>query len=118
MSDTAMPPVAVPPTRRRIWLLRVLVLLVVVLAAGGGALYYYADTLIEKHLRPAMIALLEDRFESAVELSSLEVSMVPTLSVRGEGLTLLEHAPGVSVDDIKAATGCAFAVSPGLKQIG
>ena len=55
------------------------------LAAGGAALYYYADTLIERHLRPATIALLEDRFESAVELSSLKVSMVPALSIRGRG---------------------------------
>jgi 3-oxoacid CoA-transferase subunit B len=37
---------------------------------------------------------------------------------RGEGMTLREHAPGVSVDDIKAATGCDFAIAPDLKQIG
>lgn len=28
------------------------------------------------------------------------------------GLTLIEHAPGVSLDQIKTATGCAFTVSP------
>ena len=33
---------------------------------------------------------------------------------RGVGMTLLEHAPNVSVDDIKAATGFAFAVSPNM----
>jgi 3-oxoacid CoA-transferase B subunit len=36
---------------------------------------------------------------------------------RGEGMTLREHAPGVTVDEIKAATGCAFAVAADLKPI-
>jgi 3-oxoacid CoA-transferase B subunit len=36
---------------------------------------------------------------------------------RGEGLTLIEHAPGVTVDDIRAATGAAFDVSPALAPI-
>jgi len=36
---------------------------------------------------------------------------------RGSGLTLLEHAPGVTVDQIKDATGCGFAVSPSLKPV-
>jgi hypothetical protein len=91
MAEPAPVPLAPPAARRsrgRTWIIRILVLVAVVLAAGAGALYYYADTLIERHLRPATIALLEDRFESAVELTSLKVSMVPTLSVRGEGLTL------------------------------
>jgi hypothetical protein len=114
MPDTAVPPVAVPPTRRRVWLLRVLVLLVVVLAAGGAALYYYADTLIEKHLRPAMIALLEDRFESAVELSSLKVSMVPALSVRGEGLTLRKKG---RTDIPPLIVIRAFTISAGVREL-
>ena len=88
MAETALVPPVARRSRGRTWLIRSLVLLIVALAAGGGALYYYADTLIERHLRPATIALLEERFESAVELSSLKVSMVPSLSVRGEGLTL------------------------------
>ncbi len=36
---------------------------------------------------------------------------------RGVGLTLLEHAPDLDVDAIRAATGCTFAVSPTLKPI-
>ena len=36
---------------------------------------------------------------------------------RGEGLTLLEHAPGVGVEEIRAATACEFAVAPGLRPI-
>ncbi|MFH1808487.1 MAG: CoA transferase subunit B [Pseudomonadota bacterium] len=36
---------------------------------------------------------------------------------RGQGLTLRELAPGVSVDEIKQKTGCAFEVSPALKTM-
>lgn len=36
---------------------------------------------------------------------------------RGKGLTLLEHAADVTLDDIKAATGCDFEVSKDLKPI-
>jgi 3-oxoacid CoA-transferase len=32
------------------------------------------------------------------------------------GLELIEYAPGVSVDQIKAATGCSFSVSPKLRE--
>jgi len=31
------------------------------------------------------------------------------------GLTLLEHAEGVSIDDIKKKTAAAFAISPNLR---
>jgi hypothetical protein len=79
---------SLPRPRWRVWLFRILLLLGVVVGAGGVALYSYADTLIETQLRPAIIVLLQDRFDSDVELSSLKVSMVPTLHVRGEGLKL------------------------------
>jgi len=36
---------------------------------------------------------------------------------RGRGMTLLEHAPDLSVKDIEKATGCAFAVSKDLKPV-
>lgn len=36
---------------------------------------------------------------------------------RGSGLTLVEHAPGVSVNDIKKNTGCSFAIAKNLKPI-
>jgi hypothetical protein len=89
MSSPDAPSSVAPPRRRwRVWLVRILILFALVLGAGGAALYSYADTLIETHLRPATIALLEDRFESDVELSSLKVSIVPTLHIRGEGLKL------------------------------
>ena len=50
--------------------------------------YLRADALIERYLRPATIALLEDRFDSKVELASVRVRFTPGLTVRGEGLTL------------------------------
>ena len=31
----------------------------------------------------------------------------------GTGLTLIEIAPGITVDDVRAATGCHFKVVPG-----
>ncbi|WP_232820939.1 3-oxoacid CoA-transferase subunit B [Dyella sp. C11] len=35
---------------------------------------------------------------------------------KGKGLTLIELQEGVSVDEVKAKTGCEFAVSPSLKS--
>jgi hypothetical protein len=75
-------------TRRRGWLLPVALVVAIFAAACVAALYYHLDTLVERHLRPAIVALLEDRFDCTVELRSLRVTMAPTLSVRGEGLTL------------------------------
>ena len=37
--------------------------------------------------------------------------------VKGTGLVLKEHAAGVSVDEIKEKTGCAFTVSPELREM-
>ena len=36
---------------------------------------------------------------------------------RGKGLTLVEIAPGLTVDDLKRTTGAGFVVSPALKPI-
>jgi len=88
MTETVSPGPAGRSHWLRRWLFRVGGLVAIVAAAGLAALYYYAETLVEQHLRPAMISLLEERFDSAVELESLRVTMAPTLSVRGEGLTL------------------------------
>ena len=34
-----------------------------------------------------------------------------------DGLTLIEHAPGVSIDDIKSKTEASFKISPNLKEM-
>lgn len=36
---------------------------------------------------------------------------------RGKGMTLLEHAPGVSVAEIQAKTAAPFSVSPDLREV-
>jgi 3-oxoacid CoA-transferase len=35
---------------------------------------------------------------------------------KGKGLTLVELNPGVTLDEVKAKTGCAFALGSALKQ--
>ena len=74
-----------PSSPKRRWLLWTSVGLVAIAGAGAAYVYWRADVLVERHLRPATIALLEDRFDSRVELNSLRVRFVPTLTVRGEG---------------------------------
>jgi hypothetical protein len=56
--------------------------------AGAIGLYYYAAALIEQRLRPATVELLEQRFDSRVELGALRVAFTPRLGIRGEGLVL------------------------------
>jgi hypothetical protein len=77
-----------PHTAKRRWLRWSLVAVAMVAAVAGIGVYLQADALIERYLRPATIALLEDRFDSKVELASLRVRFAPGLTVRGEGLTL------------------------------
>jgi 3-oxoacid CoA-transferase len=36
---------------------------------------------------------------------------------KGEGLVLVEIADGVTVDEVKASTGCTFEVSPNLRPM-
>ena len=44
--------------------------------------------MIERRLRPATIELLEQRFQSDVELAGLSVRVFPTLAIEGHGLVL------------------------------
>lgn len=88
MNPMPDPVAAAPLPRWRRWALWTLVVLILVAGIGGGILYVYADSMIEQRLRPATIALLEERFDSRVELAGLEVSLAPSLRIRGHGLTL------------------------------
>ena len=47
----------------------------------------------------------------------LVITDLAVLQVSGDGLTLTEVAPGHTVDDVRAATGCLFRVAPDLKEI-
>jgi len=47
-----------------------------------------ADDIVARRLRPATIRLLEQRFNSDVELARLHVRVFPTLAIQGEGLVL------------------------------
>src|SRR5262245_15230980 len=114
MTETATAMASARPHPLRRWLIRVALLATVATAIGAGALYYYADTLVERQLRPAIVALLEDRFESAVDLRSLKVTMSPAMSVRGEGLTLRKKGrtdipPLISIR--------AFTISGNLREL-
>jgi hypothetical protein len=77
------------PRRRLIWLS---VVALVSLGVTALILRAVADDLIERRLRPAMIRLLEQRFNSQVELASLNVRVFPALAIRGEGLVLRHRA--------------------------
>jgi 3-oxoacid CoA-transferase len=37
--------------------------------------------------------------------------------IKGEGLVLIEIAPGTSVADVQAATGCNFVVSTEIREM-
>ncbi len=47
----------------------------------------------------------------------LIITDLAVIEVSQNGLTLIEHAPDTSVEEIKAKTGAPFAVSPNLKPI-
>ncbi|HUE84808.1 MAG TPA: AsmA-like C-terminal region-containing protein [Vicinamibacterales bacterium] len=81
---------------------------------GVIGLYYYADRLVEQRLRPATIELLERRFNSRVELESLRVVLRPSLSIRGEGLTL-RHEGRTDIPPLIAIR--VFTVSGGLREL-
>lgn len=88
--------------------------LLIIVGAGGLGLYLYADRLLEQRLRPATIELLEQRFDSKVELAALRVSFVPTLSIRGEGLTL-RHQGRTDIPPL--ITVRTFTISSSVRQL-
>ncbi len=53
--------------------------------------------------------------KQVVDLIITELAVFEVDSVKG--LTLIEHAEGVSVEEIKAKTGAPFAVSPNLRSM-
>jgi hypothetical protein len=78
------------------------------------SLYYYADRLVERRLRPATIELLEKRFDSSVELSSLRVRFTPQLTIRAEGISI-RHRGRTDVPPLISMRG--FTISGGLMDL-
>jgi hypothetical protein len=71
--------------RHWLWIVGILASIAVVVAI---VLRTNADRMVERRLRPATIQLLEERFQSDVELASLTVRVFPTLAIQGQGLVL------------------------------
>ena len=99
-------------SRRQTWL-RALAIVGLLLAAAAVVIYMYAERMVEARLRPATIALLEERFDSAVELKSLRVRFSPKLSVRGEGL-VLRHQGRTDIPPLIVVR--AFTISAGPSE--
>ena len=97
-------------SRRQKWR-RALAIVGLLLAATTVVIYMYAERMVEAQLRPATIALLEERFDSKVELKSLRVRFAPTLSIRGEGL-VLRHQGRTDIPPLIAARVFTIAASP------
>jgi 3-oxoacid CoA-transferase subunit B len=51
-----------------------------------------------------------------VDLIVTDLCVLSCDKAKGGGLTLIELAPGVTLDEVKAKTGAAFAVAPGLAK--
>jgi hypothetical protein len=67
---------------------------VVVAVAAIVAARTIGDDFLERRLRSATIRLLEERFNSQVELARLDVRVFPGLAVAGEGLVLRHRERG------------------------
>ncbi len=91
--------------------------MVVVIGAGVAAglfIWRSADALLEQRLRPATIRLLEERFNSHVQIERLVVKVFPGVTVRGEGLVMrLRDRPEVPpLIAIKA-----FTIEAGIREL-
>src|SRR6266511_2541818 len=87
MADSLIRPLVTDKPRRR-WRWWIAAVASVVVAAVAFAAGTMADSIVEHRLRPATIQLLEQRFDSDVELASLDVRVFPTLIIRADGLVL------------------------------
>lgn len=81
---------------------------------GAIAVRLWADDLIARRLRPATIRLLEQRFNSDVELDALDVRVFPALAIEGRGL-ILRHRERREVSPL--ITIKSFAIESGLRQL-
>lgn len=82
--------------------------------AGVIVFGWVGDDLVERRLRPATVRLLEERFNSHVELGRLTVQVFPTLAVRGEGL-VLRHRERLDLPPLISIR--AFNIEGGLREL-
>lgn len=110
--DASPPAPARSPWKK--WAVRAAIVAVVLLIVGGVIAQVFLDDIIERRLRPATIALLEDRLRSKVELASLDVRFLPTMSVRGEGL-VVRHQGRTDIPPF--ITIRAFTISGSVREL-
>jgi hypothetical protein len=82
--------------------------------AAGVFIWRSADALVEQRLRPATVRLLEERFNSHVQIERLVVKVFPGVSVRGEGL-VMRHRDRPDVPPL--ITIKAFTIEAGIREL-
>jgi hypothetical protein len=96
--------------------------LVLVTLMIAGALAVYVVHNAEPILRKRVIATLEDRFRSPVELDELHISLLKGLQVSGGGLRILyfgeNDAPGSRADDVAPMLSVkSFEFHTGMREL-
>lgn len=89
--------------RRGLWAVAVVLLAAIVTV-------FSAATRITPHIRDLVVTALNERFESEVELKSLQVSIFPRIAVQAEGLILRHKGrrdvpPLIQIDSFAAGAG-------------
>jgi hypothetical protein len=108
-----------PHRRRNRWLAVIAAVLCVFGLAAGMALEYIAAH-AGPMLRSSVVATLSRRFESPVELDSLDVSVAKGLEVHGRGLrvlSLVRPAAGGAVQAASPAQGVPSTPTPGALAV-
>jgi hypothetical protein len=102
-----------PRRRSTPWIWGIALAAATLLITAIGVVRLVGDDLIERRLRPATIRFLEERFNSDVELASLDVRLLP-LGIEGRGLVLrLRDRPDVP----PLITIRSFAIESSMREL-